>query len=314
MSKTVVFGGDGFIGRHLVTRLAEADSNNQIFVFDRFRSLQTGEKHPFEQHSNVHIITGDFFNRDDVSNVLKGAKYVFHLISTTNPAASNNDPFIDIDTNIRSSVELFQLCVDAGVSKVIFLSSGGTVYGDVNSNKIDELSPPQPLSPYGIGKLTIEHYLRYFKHTHNLDYIVYRVANPYGPGQSIYGKQGVIPIFMHKYITKEPITIYGDGSMSRDYIYIDDLVSMVVKSYNKSAKHGVYNIGSGSGSDINQLISAIEDCVGYTVDKNHIETPSTYIQKSVLDINRFINEFNVKPEVGLQDGIRRTWDYVKKIK
>lgn len=311
MGKIVIFGGDGFIGRHLVNKLAS--STNEIYVFDRFSSYQTSSERPFSKLSNVQIIPGNFFNRDEVSAVLKDATYVFHLISATNPATSQNDPLIDIDTNIRSSVELFQLCVENGVKKVIFSSSGGTVYGNVDSDKIDENSVPRPISPYGIGKLTIENYLRYFKHTHNLDYIIYRIANPYGPGQNIYGKQGVIPIFMRHHTTNEPITVYGDGTMMRDYIYIDDLASMIVGSYDKDNRQEVYNIGSGKGTSINDLISAIETCSNKPINKNTIDSPSTYIQNSVLDIDSFVDEFGIKPEISLEDGIERTWDYVKEI-
>jgi len=314
MNKIVVFGGDGFIGRHLVKRLASYNKSNEIYVFDRFSTYQTDSGHPFKKINNVQIVRGNFFNRDEVNDVLKGATYVFHLISSTNPATSQNDPLIDIDTNIRSSVELFQLCAEHKVKKVIFFSSGGTVYGDIDSKMIREDSAPQPLSPYGIGKLTIEHYLRYFKHTHNLNYIVYRVANPYGPGQNIYGKQGVIPIFMHRYITHEPLTIYGDGAMMRDYIYIDDLISMVSESYDKQNKNEVYNIGNGKGVNINELVTAIEACSQYAIDKKHIESPSTYIQNSVLDTSLFTKEFNLKPTISLEEGIKRTWDYVKEIK
>ncbi len=312
MSKIVVFGADGFIGRHLVNRLSEV-TDNTIIVFDKFSNYQIGSDHPFEKLSNVTIAPGDFFNRDDLVNVLSGVDYVFHLISSTNPATANNDPFIDIDTNIRGSVELFEVCVEQKVKKVIFLSSGGTVYGDVDSDLIDESSTPAPRSPYGIGKLTIEHYLRYFKHRSGLDYIVYRAANPYGPGQNIHGKQGVIPVFLYHYLTKEPITIYGDGSMVRDYLFIDDLITMVVNSYQQANKFPEYNIGSGSGKSVNELIKHIESCTGYSVDKKHTPTPKTFVDKIVLDISRFNDEFGIIPRVNLEDGIKRTWDYVQEL-
>jgi UDP-glucose 4-epimerase len=315
MSKIVVFGGDGFIGRHLVKRLASINKDDVIYAFDRFSSYRTNLEHPFDKISNIQIIQGNFFNRDEVNDVLNDAKYVFHLVSSTNPATSQNDPLIDVDTNIRSSIELFQLCSEHSVKKVIFFSSGGTIYGDIDDKKIGENTLPQPISPYGIGKLTIEHYLRYFKKTHGLNYMVYRIANPYGPGQNIYGKQGVIPIFMHHYIKNknEPLTIFGDGSMLRDYIYIDDLISMVIESYNKVNNSDVYNVGTSKGVSINELVSAIEKCSLYSIKKKHIDTPSTYIQNSVLNISRFVEEFNLKPSINLEEGIRRTWDYVKNI-
>lgn len=313
MSKIVVFGAGGFIGAHLVNALA-GEAQNEIIAFDRFSKYQkTGTEQPFVNLENVSVVAGDFFNREEVSNALQGADYVFHFISSTTPAASSKDPFIDIDTNVRSSVELFELCVEHGVKKVIFPSSGGTVYGDVDSELISESMVPLPRSPYGIGKITIENYLRYFKFTSGLDYIVYRIANPYGPGQNIYGKQGAIPIFMHKFLTKEPITVYGDGSMIRDYMYIDDLIKMIVSSYAKDNHYSEYNLGSGQGVSVSDLITSIESCTDYTAQKVQIETPPTFVRKSVLDIARFTQEFGAPSFTRLEAGIARTWEYVKKL-
>lgn len=313
MSKVVVFGAGGFIGQHLVQRLATISNNLTIVAFDRFSKYKKGADNPFKELQNVRIVPGNFFNRDEVSDAIKGAEYVFHLISSTNPATSSKDPFIDIDTNVRSSIELLELCVQHGVKKVVFPSSGGTVYGDAATEFIAETTLPQPSSPYGIGKLTVEHYLRYFKFTGGLDYIVYRIANPYGPGQNIFGKQGVVPIFMHRFLNKEPIMIYGDGSMVRDYMYIDDLIDMIVSSYAKDNRSNEYNLGSGSGHSVNELVGAIETCAGYAVERHAVETPSTFVRKSVLDISRFVEEFGEPTLTPLEVGIARTWEYVKQL-
>ena len=313
MANIIVFGGDGFIGRHLGAALAKEQDAN-ITVFSRFSTYKTGTEHPFEGLINVKVLPGDFSNRSDVAAALKGMDYVFHLISTTNPATSSNDPIMDMDTNVLYSLELLKACAAKKVKKVIFLSSGGTVYGDVNSDTIDENTVPQPRSPYGIGKITIEHYLRYFKHRFNLDSITYRVANPYGPGQNIYGKQGVIPIFMHSALTNAPITVYGDGSMVRDYIYIDDLVRMIALTYSKENQSEVYNLGSGTGVSVNELITAMERCTRLPFAKDYLDTPATFVHKSVLDISKFESEFGLTPEIGLEEGIERTWEYVKELK
>jgi UDP-glucose 4-epimerase len=309
MSKILVIGGNGFIGKNLVKRLA-GDASNDIVVVDRF-SEDTSLVASFADNNNVTCIQGDFMNREDMQNALNGMEYVFHLVSTTTPATSNNDPNIDIETNIRGGVQLFELCSVAGIKKVVFISSGGTVYGDVAAESIPETTAPQPRSPYGIGKLTLEHYLRYFKSSAGLDYIVYRVANPYGPGQNIYGKQGVIPIFMRQFLQHEPITIYGDGSMVRDYIYIDDVSEMIATTYASENRHSEYNLGSGTGESVKEIVEAIESCAGYEAEKLYVDTPASFIHKSVLNMSRFTDEFSIKPQVDLQTGLLRTWEYVK---
>lgn len=312
MTKIIIFGGRGFIGQHVVERLAKVPSN-EIVVFSRPRSFNDDPTDTFSNLSNVSLIHGDFFNRSEVETVLQGADFVFHLISGTNPALSHNDPLIDIDTNIRTSVELLQACADNNIKKVIFFSSGGTVYGDVDSSSIKETHVPLPFSPYGIGKLTIEHYLEYFKHRHDLDYVVYRIANPYGPGQNIFGKQGVIPIFMRKFLDNEELTVYGDGSMKRDYLYIDDLARMIASSYDKPNQHPLYNIGSGNGMSVNSIIAAITECAGYSIPVHYTDKPSSYVQNSVLSIDRFVDEFKTTPLTSFDKGIKETWDYVSNI-
>ena len=312
MNKIVVLGGNGFIGKNLIASLSKT-FEGKIVAFDKFSDYKTSTLKPFHELNNVTVISGNFLNRDDLANALAGATYVFHLVSSTNPAISANDPFIDIDTNVRGSIELFELCAEQGVKKLIFLSSGGTIYGDVETDIISETIVPSPRSPYGIGKLTIENYLRYFKFTHGLDYIVYRVANPYGPGQNIQGTQGVIPIFINKFINNDPITIFGDGSMSRDYIYIDDLIRMIIGSFASDAKYDVYNLGSGVGETVNQIVDAIEKSSGIIPKKKYLDKPLVFVDKSVLDISRFLNEFNINPEISLDEGIGKTWKYVKSL-
>lgn len=312
MSKITVLGANGFIGRNLVLSLA-SDTSNTITAFGRFSSYQHEAGHPFDNYDNIMIRQGDFFSKTEVSSAIDGADYVFHLISATNPAIANDDPFIDIETNIKPSVELLQACSQHNVKKLIFLSSGGTVYGDIDSDSINEKTLAEPRSPYGISKLTIEHYLRYFKYVHGLDYIVYRVANPYGSGQNIHGKQGVIPIFMNQIIEDQPITIYGDGEMVRDYIYIDDLIEMIIGSFAKNNQHNEYNLGSGQGKSVNELVTALEKCSGKTVTTKSAATPSTFIDRSVLDITRFVEEFGIAPHTELEQGIERTWEYVKTV-
>jgi UDP-glucose 4-epimerase len=235
--------------------------------------------------------------------------YVFHFISTTTPITSENDPLIDVDTNIRMSVQLFEECVEAGVKKVIFASTGGAIYGTNSSDDVSEGTLPQPISPYAIGKLSIEHYLHYFAKKRGLESVVYRISNPYGERQSLNAKQGVIPIFLQHIARDEPITVLGDGSMVRDYMYVKDVAELVVASF-EHAKQDLYNLGSGQGVNLNELVEAMKGIVARPININHQESPPTFVEKIVLNTDRFTQEFGLEAKTALAEGIGKTWEYV----
>ncbi len=313
MNKIIVYGANGFIGKNLIDELAQ-NQEDKIIAFDRFSSEDSHTDNYFSKYNNVDIWPGDFLNISDLEKSLDGIDYVFHLVSTTTPASALMDPFIDIDTNVRASVQLFDLCVKKSIKKVIFLSSGGTVYGDIDSDKISEESVTRPKSPYGIGKLTIESYLRYYNSTYGLDYIVYRIANPYGPHQNIYARQGVIPIFIQHILDSLPLTVFGDGEMLRDYIYVKDVAKMINTSYSVKNHFNEYNIGSGIGRSINDLINLLTNLTNSKPTIINKDKPASYVETSVLDNSRFLKEFGNFDLTSLEDGIERTLDYVKKSK
>lgn len=303
MAKCLVLGANGFIGSHLVDALVVAGHN--VRAFDRF-----GDSKPrFNESQNIELRKGDFLNRGDLEKAVKDMEYVFHFISTTTPATAENDPLIDVDTNIKMSINLFQECSKQGVKKVIFASTGGAIYGSTSGEPIPETALPQPISPYAIGKLTIEHYLRYFQKKFGLDSLVFRISNPYGERHALNAKQGVINIFLEQIASGQPITVLGDGKMVRDYIYVTDVAQMITDSF-ESAKDQVYNLGSGHGRSINDLVETIEQIANKPVQKLHKDNPATFINKVILNTDRFQSEFNASPTVELEEGIKRTWEYV----
>jgi UDP-glucose 4-epimerase len=180
------------------------------------------------------------------------------------------------------------------------------------SRPIQETDPTWPVSPYGIGKLTIENYLHYFNKKYNQAYTTFRMANPYGERQPSLNKQGVIPIFIHKIINGQEISVMGNGSMIRDYIYIKDVADVIVKSLNKKLKHSVYNLGTGTGYSINNIIKAIEKVTGLKAKINHISTPPTFIHTSTLDVSRLRKEFPEFVSTDLETGIQKTYNYLRK--
>lgn len=307
MANCLVLGANGFIGSHLVDRLVVG--GHKVRAFDRF----SDNKYAFESKDDVEIVSGNFLNRADLQNAVDGIDYVFHFISTTNPATSENDPLIDIQTNIRMSVELFQICSEKNIKKLIFASTGGAIYGSRANAPHQETDAPYPISPYAIGKLTIEHYLRYFRAKHGLESLVLRISNPYGERQPLHRTQGVIPIFIEKILQNHPITVLGDGSMIRDYIYVGDLASIIVNIFDKDTKFNTYNIGTGKGVSVNSIIDIIKEATKINPIIINKEMPSTYIKDVVLDVGRLKGEYgNLAPNTSIENGIKTTVKYIKK--
>jgi UDP-glucose 4-epimerase len=295
--KCLIFGGTGFIGKHLVDDLIR--DGHDVTVFTR--------SHPGQQHENepgINYHYGDFFNPQDIEGAVEGQEYVFHLISLTNPAISDADPYIDLDTNVKMTIHLLEACSRHDVKKVIFTSSGGSIYGDTAKDSLSERDPTAPISPYAIGKQTIEGYLRYFQRKHNLDYCVYRISNVYGEGQNtVNNKHGVISVFLDKIASDSELTVYGDGSMTRDYIYVKDLTNYISRISFGTMKHRLYNIGSGTGDSVIDILHAIEKITDKKARISYAKTPSSYVNKIVLDCKRAEDEFGRISNTSLEEGI-----------
>lgn len=304
MAKCLVLGANGFIGSHLVDSLVSA--GHSVRAFDRFNT----EAPPrYKANESIEKFKGDFLRREDLMQALQGIDFVFHFISTTTPATAEDNPLIDVETNIKMSIILFEECVKHQVKKVIFSSTGGAIYGNTGGEPIAESTLPQPISPYAIGKLTIEHYLRYFHKKFDLKSLVFRISNPYGERQPLHNKQGVIPIFLKHIADGEPVVILGDGSMVRDYIYVKDVTRMIASSF-ETASEPLYNIGSGQGVTVNELVETMKDIVGQAIRIEHQEAPATFINRVVLDASKFQSEFHITPQIQLKEGVQQTWDYV----
>jgi UDP-glucose 4-epimerase len=294
----LVIGANGFIGSHLVDELVEAGYS--VRAMDIYSNTPQ-----FKESENVKVLKADFFDDAAVSAALEGMDYVFHLFSATTPFTADKDPYADINKNLLRNVEFFDLVTKSKVKKVIFVSSGGAVYGHLAESKnASEEDAPLPVSPYGIGKLATEYYMAYYKQKFGMDYIVYRLTNPYGPRQSNNKNQGVIPVFLQKIQAGEELTIYGDGTSSRDFIYIRDATGMMVKSFDKQAHHSTYNICSGQQTDLNMIIKIISEVTAKQPIVNYVEAPKTFLAKTMVSAERFNKEFNIEAQVGFKEGLQ----------
>lgn len=298
MARCLVIGGNGFLGSHLVDALAAA--GHEVSVFDRFGS-------PVLYMAQAEAIQGDFLDRGALAVALAGQEHVFHFLSSTTPASAEDDPTTDVRTNLAGSVDLFGLAADAGVARLYFASTGGSIYGDQAVESFSESVTPLPVSPYAISKLAIEGYLRYFRVKRGLDSVSFRISNPYGPRQHAHRKQGVIPIFLQRIAEGRPITVFGDGSMVRDFLFVEDVATMVAATVSRKPKHPIYNVGSGVGTTIAEVLELARSVTGREFEVTYEPQPSTFVNRSVLDVSRFVGEFGVRPTVSLRSGMEATW-------
>lgn len=297
----LVLGGRGFIGSHLVTRLL-ADGY-RVRCFDRPHVLPIGDSHL--DNPAFELFEGDFTSDADIERALDGCKVCFHLISTTLPKSSNADPLFDVETNLTGTLRLLQHAIKSGLKKVIFVSSGGTVYGSPRTVPIAETHPTDPISSYGITKLAIEKYLFLFHKLHGLEYNVLRLANPYGEGQRTHASQGAVAVFLGHAQSDEPIEVWGDGSVVRDYIYIGDVVTAMMATLNYQGEQRLFNIGSGVGLSLNQVLDAMERFFGRPVQRNYLPGRSFDVPASVLCINAAKEFLNWRPLVAFDEGLER---------
>lgn len=308
LTVALIFGGNGFIGSHLAERLVH--DGFEVKIFDTFN---TGTRNLEPIIKDIEIIRGDFLNKDDLSRALRNVELVFHYISTTNPVTAANNPVFDVESNIIGSIRLFQTAIENKIERIVFPSSGGTIYGPVQEDLITETHPLNPVNPYAISKLTIEKYLHYFNYSSGMNYFILRYSNPYGERQNPLGNQGVIPIFLNKIKNNEHPVIYGDGSAIRDYIYIDDAIEATMAVLNSNTNETLFNVGSGQETSINQLLSVMSGVTNHRVDPVYRENTGLYLPKIVLDISRIRKETGWYPKTDIKEGIKKTWEWIERI-
>jgi UDP-glucose 4-epimerase len=307
--KALVTGGNGFIGTHLVDLLVA--EGHTVRVLDRYPSRFRTDR------PEVEYQCGDLENLHEVEEAVKGIDWVFHLAYSTVPQSSNDDPVHDIRSNLAATVQFLNECVKEKIRKFVFISSGGTVYGTPRTSPISEDHPNDPICSYGITKLAIEKYLHLFEQIHGLKYVVTRISNPYGELQNPNAKQGAVGVFLGHVARNQPITIWGDGEVVRDYIYIGDtvrgLLSAAKYEPSQPSDPRIFNIGCGRGRSLNEIVSAIREVVGPQIEVRYTEARAVDVPENVLDISRAEKYLGWKPEVELTEGIRATWNWIKSL-
>ncbi len=301
--KTLVLGGNGFIGSHLVDRLRR--EGHAVRVFDRNEELY---RQPLP---GVEYCHADFGNRTLLAEALEGVEVIFHLISTTVPKTSNDDPAFDVTSNVVETISLLEKCVHRGVRKIVFLSSGGTVYGAPDSLPVAEDHPTNPECSYGITKLSIEKYLALFHLLYDLDYVILRPSNPYGPRQNPLGIQGAISVFLGRIAAGKPIEVWGDGEIVRDYVFVEDLVDGIYRAATRTTTSRIFNLGAGAGHSLREIIGVMRRVTDAEVRVMYTARRRFDVSQIYLDIRRATGELAWQPATPLDVGIRRTWEFVR---
>ncbi|QXE91549.1 NAD-dependent epimerase/dehydratase family protein [Geomonas subterranea] len=302
----LVLGGCGFIGSHLSEALLAC--GHFVRIFDK-RNVNTANIAAFKDR--VELVTGDFMNEDELRGVLKDIDVVVHLVSMTLPKSSNDNMIYDVETNLSGTLRLLNLARQQGVSKVVYASSGGTVYGVPQFQPITESHPVDPLCSYGITKLATEKYLHLYRHLYGLDYTVLRIANPYGERQDPASGQGAVTTFVWRALSGEPIVIWGDGSVARDFLHISDLVDAFLRVIHGGTPSRVYNIGCGEPCTLNRLVEVIGRVTGTKPSVEYKPVRKLDVPVNYLDVTLAREELGWTPRLDLDQGIARLARYVR---
>lgn len=299
--KIVIFGGGGFIGSTIADRLLAQGHDLRIFERPRVEPFRK-----FADTERVEWLTGDLSSAHDVHDALQGVEAVLHLVSTTLPKNSNDDPIYDVQSNVVASLQMLNAMVAQNIRKLVFISSGGTVYGNPVYLPIDEKHPTNPFVSYGITKLAVEKYLHMFERLYGIQAITLRVANPYGERQRIETAQGAVGVFLHHALKGLPIDIWGDGSVTRDYIHVSDVAEAFVKALDYTGAHRVFNISSGHGTSLNELVNTLENALGKPIERRYLPGRAVDVPVSVLANGLARDELAWAPTVTMSSGIART--------
>lgn len=306
--KIILLGAAGFIGTNLIIELAKNPAN-ELTVVDRDREyfkVLEGLGIP-----NIHYIPSDLTMDTDYDQLVAGQDLVYHLVSSTVPTTSNRAIAEELKGNVVLSANLFEACVHHQVNKVVFLSSGGTVYGKDVICPINEDVPTNPISAYGIQKETIEKLLYLYNYMHGLDYRIIRLSNPYGPYQRPNGVLGAVTTFTYKALRGEEIQVYGDGSVVRDFIFIDDAIRGIQTIVNGNDPHRIFNLGCGHGTSIRQVLETIEQVLGKELKVRYTPAREVDVPINFLDIHRYETAYGALNPISLEEGIKKTSEFMK---
>lgn len=303
--RVLITGGAGFIGSHLLAQL-QGRRDMDVVVFD---NLSSGSKEHVP--ARMELVEGDVCDEAAVDALLADHHFdaVIHLAAQTMVPTSVEQPVLDCQINLEGVLHVLEACRNHGTGHILF-SSSAAVYGDNLNIPLKETERLVPTSPYGITKMTTEHYLRVYHELYGMDATVFRFANVYGERQGEKGEGGVVSIFCKLLSQHQGITVFGDGNQTRDFVYAGDIAQAIIRALPLKGYHTM-NVSTGQETSINDLIHSFEKAVGYTVPVQYTAPRTGDILRSVLSNEALKRDLGFVPEMDLEEGIRRTYDWYR---
>ena len=303
--KILVTGGAGFIGSHVVDIYIQ--HGHQVVIVDDLSTGRESNLNPAAAFYRLDIrdpALDDVFARERPDAVN-------HHAAQMDVRRSVAEPGFDADVNVLGSINLLECARRHKVRRLIYISTGGAVYGEPEYLPCDEAHPINPICPYGASKHTFEHYLYMYRQIYGLDYVVLRYPNVYGPRQDPNGEAGVVAIFTGQMLTGQPVVINGDGEQERDFVFVGDCARANLLALENPAASGIYNLGCGRGTTVNQIFKALKQAVGYDRQPSYGPPKAGETRRIFLNAGRIHADLGWAPSLELEDGIRQTVEYFR---
>jgi len=293
----IVLGAGGFLGtnlcRWLIASGARVRAFGRQFLFPR-------------ELEGADVFQGDFSDPLTLAAAIEGHEVVFHLVHATTPQSANRDMIGDVQRSVVPSLALLDISRTLGVKRIVFVSSGGVIYGPAKLIPTPEIAPTDPITAYGVSKLAIEKYLALYEHLHGLDYRVLRVANPFGPFQMPRKNQGIVAALISRALNDESIEIWGDGTVVRDYIFVADVIHALATAASDQSGTRIFNVGTGQGRSLREVIAAIEQQLGKTLRIEWKPARPVDVPTSVIAVERAREVLGWVPKTSFEEGLKET--------